>query len=100
MVTVDARDVLDYPNLSALAQKIGIVFDDPEAQMIFTTVEEEILSAIEHRGLNAAAIEERLASIIATTYLGELSNRSPHNLSGGQKQRVAIAATLALGNDS
>ncbi len=99
LVTVDAIDVKDYPDLTALAQKIGIVFDDPEAQMIFTTVEEEILSAIEHRGLDVAATEERLASIIATTYLDELRNRSPHNLSGGQKQRVALAATLALGND-
>ena len=98
-VTVDAIDVKDYPDLTALAQKIGIVFDDPEAQMIFTTVEEEILSAIEHRGLDVAATEERLASIMAITYLGELRNRSPHNLSGGQKQRVALAATLALGND-
>lgn len=99
LVTVDAIDIKDYPDLTALAQKIGIVFDDPEAQMIFTTVEEEILSAIEHRGLDVAATEERLASIIATTYLDELRNRSPHNLSGGQKQRVALAATLALGND-
>ena len=99
LVTVDAIDVKDYHDLTALAQKIGIVFDDPEAQMIFTTVEEEILSAIEHRGLDVAATEERLASIIATTYLDELRNRSPHNLSGGQKQRVALAATLALGND-
>jgi len=98
-VMVDARDVKDYSNLTALAQKIGIVFDDPEAQMIFTTVEEEIISAIEHRGLDVAATEERLASIITTTYLTELCNRSPHNLSGGQKQRVALAATLALGND-
>ena len=98
-VTVDAKDVMDYPDLTALAQKIGIVFDDAEAQMIFTTVEEEILSAIEHRGLDVAATEERLADIITTTYLGELRNRSPHNLSGGQKQRVALAATLALGND-
>ena len=99
LVTVDAINVKDYTDLTALAQKIGIVFDDPEAQMIFTTVEEEILSAIEHRGLDVAATEERLASIMAITYLGELRNRSPHNLSGGQKQRVALAATLALGND-
>ena len=99
LVTVDAINVKDYPDLTALAQKIGIVFDDPEAQMIFTTVEEEILSAIEHRGLDVAATEERLASIMTITYLDELRNRSPHNLSGGQKQRVALAATLALGND-
>ena len=83
-VTLDGKDVATYGSLSEIARNIGIVFDDPEAQMIFTTVEEEILSAIEHRGLNAAAIEERLASIIATTYLGELSNRSPHNLSGAR----------------
>jgi energy-coupling factor transporter ATP-binding protein EcfA2 len=99
LVTVDAINVQDYTDLTALAQKIGIVFDDPEAQMIFTTVEEEILSAIEHRGLDVAATEERLTSIMTIAYLGELRNRSPHNLSGGQKQRVALAATLALGND-
>ncbi len=99
VVFVDGLDVLNYPDLTALAQKIGIVFDDAEAQMIFTTVEEEILSAIEHRGLDVAATEERLNSIITTTYLTELRTRSPHNLSGGQKQRVALAATLALGND-
>jgi len=98
-VAIDGRDVADYATLSELAKMIGIVFDDAEAQMIFTTVEEEILSALEHRGMEAGVIEERLASIMATTFLTELKNRSPHHLSGGQKQRVALAATLALGND-
>jgi energy-coupling factor transport system ATP-binding protein len=98
-VIVDKKDVAEYSTLSELAQNVGVVFDDPEAQMIFTTVEEEILSALEHRGLPADVIEERLAEIIRTTYLESLKDRSPHNLSGGQKQRVALAATLALGND-
>jgi energy-coupling factor transport system ATP-binding protein len=98
-VIVDNRNVTEYKTLSHLAQNVGVVFDDPEAQMIFTTVEEEILSALEHRGLSAEAIEDRLAAIMKTTYLEELKDRSPHNLSGGQKQRVALAATLALGND-
>ncbi|MDD1683298.1 MAG: energy-coupling factor transporter ATPase [Methanoregula sp.] len=98
-VVIDGKDVTDYSSLSDLAQNVGVVFDDPEAQMIFTTVEEEILSALEHRGLSAAVIEERLAGIMKTTYLEEIKDRSPHNLSGGQKQRVALAATLALGND-
>jgi energy-coupling factor transporter ATP-binding protein EcfA2 len=98
-VVIDGKDVTDYGSLSDLAQNVGVVFDDPEAQMIFTTVEEEILSALEHRGLSAAVIEERLARIMKTTYLEDLKDRSPHNLSGGQKQRVALAATLALGND-
>lgn len=98
-VIVDGKDVAEYTSLSALAQNVGVVFDDPEAQMIFTTVEEEILSALEHRGLSAAVIEDRLAGIMKTTYLETLRDRSPHHLSGGQKQRVALAATLALGND-
>lgn len=98
-VTIEGRDVSAYATLSELAKMIGIVFEDAEAQMIFTTVEEEILSALEHRGLEARVIEERFASIMATTFLTELRNRSPHHLSGGQKQRVALAATLALGND-
>ncbi|MEN6443915.1 MAG: energy-coupling factor transporter ATPase [Methanoregula sp.] len=98
-VTLGDRDVADYRSLSDIAKQVGIVFDDPESQLIFTTVEEEILTALEHRGLSAEVIEERLASIMDITYLVELRNRSPHNLSGGQKQRVALAATLALGND-
>jgi energy-coupling factor transport system ATP-binding protein len=98
-VILEGKNVAGYSGLSELAEKIGIVFDDPEAQMIFTTVEEEILSALEHRGLEASVIEERLSAIMSTTYLSELRNRSPHKLSGGQKQRVALAATLALGND-
>ncbi len=99
LVTVDGKDVATYASLSELAKTIGIVFDDAEAQMIFTTVEEEILSALEYRGLEPEVIEERLASITEITYLTDLMNRSPHHLSGGQKQRVALAATLALGND-
>jgi energy-coupling factor transport system ATP-binding protein len=98
-VTLDGRDISSYTGLSDISQKLGIVFDDAEAQMIFTTVEEEIISALEHRGLNVQEIEDRFAAVMQTTYLTELKHRSPHNLSGGQKQRVALAATLALGND-
>jgi len=94
-----AATVSAYSGLSEIAKDIGIVFDDPEAQMIFTTVEEEILSALEYRGLPPDEIEKRLASILDQTYLSALKDRSPHHLSGGQKQRVALAATLALGND-
>jgi len=98
-IIIDGKEISKYQSLSELARNVGVVFDDPEAQMIFTTVEEEILSALEYRGLPAEVIEERLARILRTTYLEELKDRSPHHLSGGQKQRVALAATLALGND-
>ncbi|MEN6397122.1 MAG: ATP-binding cassette domain-containing protein, partial [Methanoregula sp.] len=98
-VVINGRDVSTFSGLSEIAKNIGIVFDDAEAQMIFTTVEEEILSALEYRGLAPEEIEKRLASIMEITYLTDLKDRSPHNLSGGQKQRAALAATLALGND-
>ncbi|HNX17051.1 MAG TPA: energy-coupling factor transporter ATPase [Methanoregula sp.] len=99
IVTINGRNAMDYAGLSDIAKNIGVVFDDAEAQMIFTTVEEEILSALEYRGLPPDEIERRLAAIMEVTFLSELKDRSPHNLSGGQKQRVALAATLALGNE-
>ena len=98
-VTLDGKEVSTFGSLSEVARTLGIVFDDAEAQMIFTTVEEEILSALEYRGLAAEVVEERLSTIMEKTHLTELRNRSPHHLSGGQKQRAALAATLALGND-
>ncbi|MFA4860896.1 ABC transporter ATP-binding protein [Methanoregula sp.] len=98
-VILKGTDISTLASLSEVAKTIGIVFDDAEAQMIFTTVEEEILSALEYRGLAAEVVEERLSAIMEKTHLTELKNRSPHHLSGGQKQRVALAATLALGND-
>ncbi len=52
LVTINGKNVADYTGLSDIARSIGIVFDDAEAQMIFTTVEEEILSALEYRGLS------------------------------------------------
>ena len=94
-VVIEGRNVESFSGISEIAEKIGMVFDDAEAQMIFTTVEEEILSALEHRGLSADEIESRLSLVMSMAHLVELKDRSPHNLSGGQKQRVALAATLA-----
>jgi len=60
-VTISGRDAKDYPGLPEIASHVSLVFDDPEAQLIFTTVEEEILSALERRGLSPAEVEERLS---------------------------------------
>lgn len=96
-VTIDGRDVKSYKDLSDIASNLGIVFDDPEAQLIFTTVEEEILSALERTGLPVDEIEDRLRIIMEMTKLTSLKERAPHTLSGGQKQRLVLAVTLALG---
>ncbi len=88
IIRINGIDVKDYRDLSEIATNLGIVFDDPEAQLIFTTVEEEILSALERRGLDAGEIEDRLKIIMDRTRLTLLKDRAPHTLSGGQKQRL------------
>jgi energy-coupling factor transport system ATP-binding protein len=98
-IEINGLNVNDYKDLSEIATNLGIVFDDPEAQLIFTTVEEEILSALERRGLDAGEIEDRLRVIMDRTHLTLLKDRAPHTLSGGQKQRLVLATTLALGTD-
>jgi energy-coupling factor transport system ATP-binding protein len=98
-VEINGRDVKSYKDLSDIASHLGIVFDDPEAQLIFTSVEEEMLSALERRGLTAGEVEDRLRTIMEMTHLTLLKDRAPHTLSGGQKQRLVLATTLALGTD-
>lgn len=98
-ITILGRNVKDYESLSEISGHVGMVFDDPEAQLIFTSVEEEILSALERRGLSAEEIASRLSSIMEVTQLTALKDRAPHALSGGQKQRLVLATTLALGTD-
>ncbi len=98
-VSIAGTDTAVCCDLQEIAATIGIAFDDPEAQLIFTTVEEEILSALEGRGLEPAEAEERLEALLVMTDLAPLRDRAPHALSGGQKQRVVLAATLALGTD-
>src|SRR5690606_27428572 len=68
-----------------------------DAQLIFTTVEEEVASGLEGLPLPRENLLERMEEMLEITATSELRDRAPHALSGGQKQRVAIAATLALG---
>lgn len=98
-ITIFGKDVRDYQNMGDIGKKIGVVFDDADAQLIFTTVEEEVLSGLENRGLSSADVKERLEKILKLTDIGKIRYRPPHTLSGGQKQRVALAATLASGTD-
>lgn len=98
-VTLFGKNVQDYKGISEISEHVGMVFDDPEAQLLFTTVEEELLSALERRGLAPDEVKARLDTVMEITHLTSLRNRAPHALSGGQKQRVVLAATLVLGTD-
>ena len=98
-ISIFGKDVRDYENMGEIGRRIGVVFDDADAQLIFTTVEEEVLSGLENRGLSSADVKERLEKILKLTDIEKIRYRPPHTLSGGQKQRVALAATLASGTD-
>lgn len=98
-VTILGKDVTDYSGVEELGLHIGVVFDDADAQLIFTTVEEEIASGLENLDLPRDELLRRMEHVLTITRTDELRDRAPYTLSGGQKQRVAIAATLALGTE-
>jgi energy-coupling factor transport system ATP-binding protein len=98
-MTILGKDVRDYPGMAGIGRNVGVVFDDAEAQLIFSTVEEEVASGLENLGLSREEMHRRLSRVMEATGIVDLADRAPHTLSGGQKQRVAIAATLALGTE-
>lgn len=90
------RNVKSFNGMKELSRHIGMVFDDAESQLIFTSVEEEIRSGLENRGYSKKELRHRLEEVMELCEISHLRNRAPHALSGGQKQKVALAATLAL----
>jgi len=79
-----------------LADRVGFVFQDFEAQLFSTSVEEEILFGLEQLGVNPSAMRGRVDAALAAVDLAGFERRDPSTLSGGEKQRLAIAAVHAL----
>ncbi len=79
-----------------LADRVGFVFQDFEAQLFSTSVEEEVLFGLEQLGVDPGRMEARIRSALAAVGLTGFERRDPTTLSGGEKQRLAIAAVLAL----
>ncbi|AKB81774.1 Duplicated ATPase component of energizing module of predicted tryptophan ECF transporter [Methanosarcina barkeri 3] len=90
------RNIKSFNGMKELSRHIGMVFDDAESQLIFTSVEEEIHSGLENRSYSKKELRHRLEEVMELCEISHLRNRAPHALSGGQKQKVALAATLAL----
>ncbi len=78
-----------------LAERAGLVFQNPSAQMLSLSVEDEIVFGLENLGLPSAAIAERLEAALTRFDLDSMRARSPHTLSGGEQQRLALAAIMA-----
>jgi len=79
-----------------IAQKVGLVFSDPESQLSQLTVEEEVMFGPANLGVPKEEIFKRAKEVMETMKLNGLEKRPPHTLSGGQKQRLAIASVLAM----
>jgi len=83
-------------SIGALFTKLGMVFQNPEAQLFNRTVEQEIAFGLESAGLERGEIGKRIAEAAAAAGIEDLLPKNPHELSGGQQQLVSIAAILAL----
>lgn len=94
-ITVDGLNTKRTP-VPDLAQRVGLVFQEPETQLFSMSVESEVAFGLESLGFPPEEIEERVEWALSVVGMSEFRKRSPFNLSGGQKQRTAIASILAM----
>lgn len=95
-IYVDGMDTSDKDLIWEIRKKAGMVFQNPENQIITSIVEEEIAFGPENLGLPPAEIRKRVDYALDAVGMTKYINHGPHLLSGGQKQRVAIAGILAM----
>lgn len=93
---INGYDIYDNDNLWDIRQSVGMVFQNPDNQIVGTVVEEDVGFGPENLGLRSSEIWKRVDDSLAKVKMLEHRYESPNRLSGGQKQRVAIAGILAL----
>ncbi|MBR5089009.1 MAG: energy-coupling factor transporter ATPase, partial [Ruminiclostridium sp.] len=98
-VLVNGMDCADENLLFDIRQTVGMVFQNPDNQLVATVVEEDVAFALENLGVDPAEIRKRVDVALRLVDMYEYREHSPHQLSGGQKQRVAIAGILAMKPD-
>lgn len=98
-VIVDGLDTSDPNNLWKIRSKAGMVFQNPDNQLVATIVEEDVAFGPENLGVEPKEIRKRVDESLETVGMSEYKRHAPHLLSGGQKQRVAIAGVLAMKPD-
>lgn len=95
-VYVDGKDTRDEEKLREIRQTAGMVFQNPDNQIIGTVVDEDVAFGPENMGVPSEEIEKRVEEGLKTVEMWEYRSHSPNKLSGGQKQRVAIAGVVAM----
>ncbi len=96
---VDGMDTAEEDNLFAIRQKAGMVFQNPDNQIVATIVEEDVAFAPENLGVEPAEIRRRVDEALKAVKMYDYRKHAPTQLSGGQKQRVAIAGVIAMQPD-
>ena len=95
-VYIDNMDTRDENLLLAIRETCGMVFQNPDNQIVATVVEEDVAFAPENMGIAPAEIRERVDRCLEIVGMSDFKRHAPHLLSGGQKQRIAIAGVLAM----
>ena len=93
---VFGTEATDDKTVLEVRKNCGMVFQDPDNQMVATIVEEDVAFGCENLGLPSEEIQKRVAEALEITGMTEYAGSAPHMLSGGQKQRVAIAGIIAM----
>ena len=95
-VTVNGISTADEERLLDIRQSVGMVFQNPDNQIVANVVEEDVAFAPENLGISPAEIRQRVDNALKTVGMYDFRMHAPHLLSGGQKQRVAIAGVIAM----
>lgn len=98
-VLVEGMDTRDEAKLLAIRQRVGMVFQNPDNQIVATIVEEDVAFAPENLGVPPQEIRTRIDEAMKLAGIYEKREAAPYKLSGGQKQRVAIAGVIAMRPD-
>lgn len=98
-VLVEGIDTAKEDMLYEIRRRVGMVFQNPDNQMVANIVEEDVAFAPENLGVTPQEIRRRVDDSLAAVNMSAFSGHAPHMLSGGQKQRVAIAGVLAMQPD-
>ena len=95
-VYVYGMNTADEDNLIAVRRRVGMVFQNPDNQIVANVVEEDVAFGPENLGIASPAIRQRVDNALKQVGMYEFRNHAPHLLSGGQKQRIAIAGIIAM----
>ena len=95
-VVVEGMNTAEEEKLYDIRQTVGMVFQNPDNQIVATIVEEDVAFALENMGVPPAEIRQRVDDALRSVGMYEYREHAPHQLSGGQKQRIAIAGVIAM----